>query len=408
MIARIWTKARQLIGHPRPKAFSEGPVVRDALGLVTAAEINDFHGTGVLLGRLAALETDVLHARCIDKYGNQNSAFRSLYLPRGADVRRALPDLLAGSTVSRLLVVPYCGADVVNALALQEATGARMCAWIMDHNLGTHPDEISPGQMRRLLDRSRMCFGISPELCEHYESLFAVDFHLLPPTAKADLAEAPPRPDFAGNLHGKTCAMVGNVWAASAFPGFLEILRGSGWRVDWFGRGSACGWLATTPGDLKAHGIHEQGFVPEDGLADRLDGYPFAIVPTGTGDGTDNLKQVTMLSLPARLPYLLAAAQIPMLVVGSPESCAARFVRRFGVGVDCPYEPDALREALAKMCGAEFNAECRRNAAACAAGFSDRGLGEWIWQSCEKGAPVDDRFGRIFERIGMPSPKPNA
>lgn len=398
MFTRVLAKAKRLLRQPRPKASSAGPVVREALGLVSAAEINDLHGTGVLLGRLAAIETDVLHARSIDKYVTQNSAFRRLHMPMGADLRRALPVLLGGSTVSRLLVVPYCGADAVNALALQEATSARMCVWVMDHNLGSRPDEIAPEQMLRLLDRACLCLGISPELCARYKSLFSRDFHVLPPTAKANLVEAPPNPDFTSHLRGKTCAMVGNIWATSAFPRFVSVLRESGWRVDWFGRGSACGWLNTDPEELRMHGIHEQGFVAEDELASRLAAYPFVVVPTGTGDERDDRKEITMLSLPTRLPYLLAAARIPMLVIGSPESCSARFVRRFGVGLSCPYESDELGAALAKMGEAEFNAECRSNAAAAAADFSDRGLGEWIWQSCEKGAPVDDRFERLFQR----------
>jgi hypothetical protein len=379
--------------------------VHNALGLVSAAEINGMHGTGVLLERIAAKEHSVLHVRCLDKYGAEDGNRRRLLIPDGLNPRRVLPGLIGGSTLSRLLVVPYCGADTANALALQEASAAPMCVWVMDHNLGNRTSEIALKQMRNLLNRSRLCFGISPELCEYFGSLFSKRFYTLPPTVGAGMIGRSPSPDFDDNLHSKTCAMVGNIWATSAFPHLLRIFQESDWKVDWFGRGSACGWLETTPEELRAHGIQEQGFVAEDELAGRLAAYPFVIVPTGTGDESDDRKQITMLSLPTRLPYLLAAAQIPILVVGSAESCSARFVRRFGVGLSCPYEAGALRAALAKMGEAEFNAECRRNAAAVAPQFSDEGLAEWIWKSCEKGSPMDDRFERLFrEECGSFAP----
>ena len=104
----------------------------------------------------------------------------------------------------------------------------------------------------------------------------------------------------------------------------------------------------------------------------------------------------TRLSLPSRIPYLLAVHRVPILVVGSGESCAARFVRRLGVGLHCGYSREEFEKAALQLCQAEFNALCRRNCQQHATLFGDRDLAAWIWKSARAGTPVDSRFA-IFE-----------
>ena len=123
---------------------------------------------------------------------------------------------------------------------------------------------------------------------------------------------------------------------------------------------------------------------------------PFVIAPTGTGDEEDDLIHVTRLSLPSRLPYLLAGHRIPILVTGSEESCAARFVSRLGVGLHCGYNPEEFKKAAQRLCDPDFNARCRTNCAQHAALFGDEGLAEWIWKSASQGTPIDSRFA-IFD-----------
>lgn len=378
----------------RPPSAGNGKTL-----LVTPNEVNLQHGTGVLLNRLFKSGSAFV-LRSHDDYPDKGVIASSVIPAQGRsrpEVFSMVMAALEGMSIERILCVPYYAEDFRIALAAKSILGVPLATWIMDDN-HIHSSAVPKDIAAELFRASDACFAISAELRDAYQSRFEHKFHVLPPTVGGSLSRVAPRADFASNLANKTCAMVGNVWGAAWFRRLLPILPETGWRVDWFGRGSACGWLNTSPKELEAHGIHEQGFVAEDELSDRLAAYPFVIVPTGTGDEADDRKQITMLSLPTRLPYLLAAAQTPILVIGSPESCSARFVRRFGVGLSCPYEPHALKAAFAKMSEAEFNAECRRNAAATAAIFSDHGLGDWIWKSCEKGAPMDDRFELPFQR----------
>ena len=78
--------------------------------------------------------------------------------------------------------------------------------------------------------------------------------------------------------------------------------------------------------------------------------------------------------LPASLTCLPFIA-FPILVVGSGESCAARFVSRLGVGLQCGYNREEFEKAAEQLCEPEFNARCRRNCRQHAALFGDR-----IWR----------------------------
>jgi FkbM family methyltransferase len=383
-----------------PKSGLRAPITgKGKTLLVTPNEVNLHHGTGVLLNRLFA-PTSAFVLRSHDDYPDKGPIASSVLRVQDStrpELFSSVMGALDGLSIERILCVPYYAEDFRIATAAQSILGVPMVTWMMDDN-HIHTSAVPKDVAVALCRASDICFAISAELRDAYQSLFEHKFYTLPPTVSSRFVQVAPLPDFSANLRGKTCAMVGNVWGASWFRRLIDSLKQTDWKVDWFGRGSACGWLETTSEELRAHGIQEQGFVAEDELAGRLAAYPFVIVPTGTGDESDDRKQITMLSLPTRLPYLLAAAQIPILVVGSAESCSARFVRRFGVGLSCPYEAGALRAALAKLGEAEFNAECRRNAASVAPQFSDAGLAEWIWKSCEKGSPVDNRFEAPFRR----------
>jgi len=100
--------------------------------------------------------------------------------------------------------------------------------------------------------------------------------------------------------------------------------------------------------------------------------------------------------LPGRILFTAATSYTPVLVVGSEKTCAARFVKHFGIGETSPYDGDALRAAMERLASPHAQAEMRRNAAAIAPLLSDRGVGEWLERSIELGRPADPRFEKIF------------
>lgn len=382
--------------------------------IISPNELNHHHGTGVLINRIFQSSTS-LNIRSRDDYPDKGPFTSRVVKAEGCarpEVFAMCMEAMAGQSVRRILCVPYYPEDFLIAIACKSILGVPMAVWLMDdsviHNTATDPDLAA-----ELFSLADIRFVISAEMRDAYESKFQIKFHMLPPTVGAGSLENTPPPDFSANLHAKTCAMVGNIWGKAWFRDFLGLVRDSGWTVHWFGKGSACPWLETTPDELRKHGIVEMGFVPEEALAARLAAYPFAILPTGTGGDDDDRKNVTLLSLPTRVPFLMAAARIPLLVAGSSASCCARFVRRFGIGVSSDYEAEAFAAGIARLTDSGFNAECRSNCGKHAPGFSDEGLASWIWQSCAAQVPVNDRFETMFRRepgelvpyVEDPSPK---
>jgi FkbM family methyltransferase len=367
--------------------------------LLTPNEVNEHHGTGVLLRRLCDVSSTV-NLRSHEDYPDKGP-FDSIVIKADkrsrAEVFAMVVDAVSSLPLQRILCVPYYPEDYQIAIAAKSILGIPLVVWVMDDN-HIHNGRVPKALALELFDLADIRFVISAEMRDAYEAKFQRKFYVLPPTVKGELIDAAPQADFRANLEKKTCAMVGNIWGPSWFRHLLRMIKDSGWTVHWFGRGSSAEWLDTTPEELRDHGIIERGFVPEAQLASTLAAYPFVIVPTGTGDDQDDRKNVTVLSLPTRMPYLMVAARAPMLVVGAAGSCSAGFLARFGVGLDCAYNEEAFTVAVAKMGDSDFNAECRKNAAANANIFRDASLSDWIWQSCAEGIAADDRFERPFRR----------
>src|SRR5204863_852266 len=110
-------------------------------------------------------------------------------------------------------------------------------------------------------------------------------------------------------------------------------------------------------------------------------------------------RAIATLSLPSRIIFLAAAANTPVLVLGSGETAAARFVKKFGVGLSAPYESAAIAAAIAQLLEPSTQREMRARAAELAPSFSSAGLSDWLWRSMEAGRPVDDHFEELFPRL---------
>jgi hypothetical protein len=115
-------------------------------------------------------------------------------------------------------------------------------------------------------------------------------------------------------------------------------------------------------------------------------------------DESDDRRFIAQLSLPSRIPYMMAVSQIPILVLGSRDTGAAHFVEQFGIGVVAGYERKAFVEAVDYITRPEVNLEMRRKALALAGRFTDVGVAEWIWQSLALGEPLDGRYEDLMPR----------
>lgn len=370
--------------------------------LITPNEANQRHGIGIIVERFFGHLPNTLSIRSHNSFGGEQrfGTHQRLISQTGrtrAESRELLRHVLHGSTVRRILCIPFFPDDLVTALCLQELSGAPLGIYVMDdNNIGAHgiPDEL----LREALGKAQLRLGISPEIREAYEAKFGLRFFVMPPLVERERLCVEPRvPPFGGG----SClpaALVGNVWSQQWLERLRATVRGSGLKLAWYGNTQAS-WLHYSEAELAADGIIPAGFLPEPELIERLRAHPFAVIPSGSLDEHDDRPELARLSLPSRIPYLMGVANLPLIVLGHPETAAGHFVEHFKLGRIAPYDGSSLREAAGRICQPEEQTRIRRQAAAIGPAFTLDRPGEWLWDSLAKGAPHDDRFEKLMPRI---------
>lgn len=397
----FWNKlARRKVGVERLQPQQ----IKGADVLITTNEINERHGTGVILLRFFGDCGNVLSVRSQDHYEGKTFGAAQLKLNYS---RLSRPECfgrmlhaLNGSSARRILCVPFIPDDLISAIALKELFNIPLCTYVMDdNNICSHgiPDNL----MRETLEKSALRLAISPEIREIYEQKYRLPFHLMPPLVNSALVQSEARMPEGKTWETKTGTLLGNVWSQKWLERLRSTIRDSGLKVDWFGNTSAS-WLKYSQEELARDGIVNNGFLPEEELIARLKNSPYAIIPSGSLDQHDDRPEIARLSQPSRMPYLMAVANTPMIVLGSRETAAARFVERFEIGVVSDYSGESFRAAVEEVCQPERQMAFRRNAAAKAPSFSLKRPGDWIWESTEKGRPADDQFEQLMPRSGQP------
>ena len=381
---------------PLPRAALTG-----AEAIITPNEVNEKHGIGIIIERFFGRDHNVLSLRSQNSFrGEQKFGARQLEVSHAGLARwesyERLLHLLNGSTVRRVLCVPFFADDLITAICLKELFEAPLCVYVMDdNNIGAHgiPDHL----FREALQKARLRLGISPEIRDAYARKFSLPFHVLPPLVDEGSCQQRAEPD-AGFLRERVGVLIGNVWSQKWLERLRTALKSSGLKVHWYGNTNAT-WLNYSAEQLAADGIQTMGFLPEAELLARLKKYPYAIIPSGSLDEHDDRPELARLSLPSRIPYLMGTTNLPLVVVGHPETAAAHFVRRFLIGGICPYDGQKLREMVEAICGDEEQRLFRQNAAETAPKFALQNPGRWIWDSLEKGEPIEDRFEVLLPEL---------
>lgn len=389
-------------------AASENPVVENILPnsamtaadvIITPNEANQRHGIGIIVERFFGAFPNVLSIRSQDSFGGEQPFGAHKLRVSHAGLARwesyeLLLKILHGSTVRRIVCIPFFADDLITAICLKELFAVPLCIYVMDdNNIGAHgiPDAL----FAEALSKADLRLGISPEIRDAYAAKFRVPFHVLPPLVEREHVLTSPVLPEAAITERRPGALIGNVWSQQWLDRLRHTLRGSGVKLDWYGNINAT-WLAYAPEELAADGIRTVGFLPEEDLIERLRWHPFAVIPSGSLDDHDDRPELARLSLPSRIPYLAAVANLPLIVLGHPETAAGHFVKRFQIGMVCPYEPAALHDAALRICNLEEQWFFRRNAAEKGSAFILENPGQWLWDSLSKGAPVDDRFERLM------------
>lgn len=374
--------------------------------VVTVNEINDRHGTGPLVRRVLAGRRRVLSIRARTDYGYQEfgdwNAVLSHKSVSDEQARDQLCLLLEGRRVERVLCVPYQADELRTSIALHDLCHAPVCTWIMDdQNIATHliPDDL----MWEALRKSSLRLATHPELCRAYQRKFGFPFHILPAVVPRHLL-ASEQAVLAGERPASTglpppvptrAVLVGSIWDQVWFDRLCATVEGSGLAIDWFGNYRSL-WVRISERALERAGIRPHGVVREEQLAEQLRRASFAIVPVSPLDGSDSNPGIARLSLPGRILFTAASSNTPVLIVGSGETCGARFVKHFGIGESIPYDRSSFLSAAAHLARPDTQASMRANAARIGTALSDSGVPRWLLESTIAGAPVDRRFEDLF------------
>jgi hypothetical protein len=389
------------IGSVRALLLSEN-LSRDEVGydvVITLNEVNCQHGTGFLVYRLFGDRPGVLSIRGANHYGGDHHfgdeslivAHNGLSRPRS--IEQTLRSL--GNRVpKRIFCIPFSPDDLLTAIALRDVFKVPLCLYLMDDQNVTTP-RIPDSLMRKFLEKCALRLTTHSEMREAYEKKYGFKFYLLPAVVPASLISVSvcqPDPQL---VRERTGALVGSVWGRAWFDQLKTAIGVSGLACHWFGNHKAPGFRITAE-ELAEARIRADGVLSEDALADQLRRFPFAIVPNGTLDQTDDAAWASALSLPGRILFIMATSNTPIIVLGSPRTPAARFIEYFRVGVRCDYTAKSFLAAVDEVVDPDNQAKMRANAARIALRFSAEGIGEWIDRSLELGHPYDGRFEELM------------
>lgn len=370
--------------------------------IITPNEVNWCHGTGTLLINIFKQCSNVFSLRLHNTYGGKQDFGKqkimlSLDNCSRANVYGKILDVFKEYKPRRVLCVPYTWKDVLAAITIKNIFNVPLCSYIMDDNCiySSSADRIPIDMMTEFLKKSDLRLAISPELRIAYERQFRLKFWILPPVVNHSLIEkrvtVPPPSNKAKGI------LVGNIWSPRYLEHLKEMIKQTDTRIDWYYNNSDNHYLLSPDLDeLEKSGITVYKPLPENELSKILKNYAYALVPSGMLNDDDDRENISRLSLPSRIPFIMATSQTPVLVLGSKSTSAARFVELFRIGTVCNYESVDFMEALKAITGNEHQYIMRRNAHKAAPSFSSQKVSDWIWQSLKSGQPIDSRYEELF------------
>jgi FkbM family methyltransferase len=360
-------------------------------------EISNAHGTGVLLKRMFGKLDSVLTIRPWSNFNNRDElGFANIWLGNAmltdSQIYRLFSFLLAGQRARCVMAVPYDDMDLRVALRVAEILSAPLVPYIMDDN-NVIGRRISDSTMRQAIQLAPVRFVISTEMRQAYEGKFLEKFFVLPPlvpphflshqaTARSDIIERG--------------VIVGNIWRQGWLDDLLKLLEISSIHLDWICNSADPKWLSFDRARIAEQGLHFHEPMSEEQLVDHVRRSPFCVMPTIAGTDDASSVALAQLSLPSRIILVAAACQTPIIVVGDATTAAARFVRRFGVGVAVAHDPQALVEAIRIVLEPVARAEMQANAANIAQCFSSDGIVDWLFASIQSRQAFDDRFDALL------------
>jgi tetratricopeptide (TPR) repeat protein len=401
--AQLWRDRLPVPTGDEHSAVSGKPPERDLL--ICGSEMDRGHGTGVLMQRAFPDSDDFVVMRSQTLYRGSEVFGGSHLVVNGdmlsdAQLRRTLRRRLAPYRIRRILCVPFGPLDFRNAILTRELLDVPLATYVMDDQ-AAYASAVSDQMATDLFAASDLRLAISAEMAATYEARFGSLFAVMPPLVDSDRGEVTNRwnPRLRPANH---VIMVGNVWSLNQFAHLRALVQATGLKIDWFGNPE----LVLNHFDrdqLRAEGIDCRGFIPEADLAASLAEYPFTLVLSGSLDGTENNEWLSRLSLPSRMVFILTKTRTPMLVLGSPDTCAARFATGLGIGLNAPYKIAPVQQAINRLGNDAFRAGLIERATALTPRFIMAEAGQWIWESLAAGRALPAPFLDVFAPAKTPT-----
>ena len=156
--------------------------------VIVPCEVNERHGTGILLKRIFSDSEGIISLRSHNVHGGQQDfgEYDVCLSHDGRSYSQILVDIyqqFKDKRPKRILSVPYFLDDFLSSIALKELFDVPMCTYIMDdQNIYDHsiPDDV----MKLFLEKSDLRLGIGTELCEAYENKYGLKFWTVPPVVE--------------------------------------------------------------------------------------------------------------------------------------------------------------------------------------------------------------------------------
>jgi FkbM family methyltransferase len=395
-------------GPHRAYQFAREMVREEVDVVVTANEVSSSHGTGVLMTRILHGRSNIVAIRSQSHHnGKQDIDFKETFalaepwMDR-AEITEQVASWMRSYTARWILCVPYYESDLLIALALKAVSGAPMALYIMDDNCletsgpARYDPFISREVMAEAIGRADACFAISPELRTAYEFHFHRKFWILPPLVASNLVSSRPSPvpEIAGSQ--RDGLLIGNIWGQSWLDRLEQMLREADWRLTWLASNTRPTWLNLP----EAEDDPRIAIAPAPDtrtLIKTIRKAPFIVVPSGSPEDGGSHGAIAKYSLPTRIPFVVATAGTPLLVLGSEASAAARFVRRFDLGEVVPYSGQAFLDAVERLRSPARQTDIRQRSAGLASKFDVAGAYDYLESAVKQNGHIGQpRFEPLF------------
>jgi hypothetical protein len=363
-----------------------GQAPNPAVKIITTFEANHRHGTGALILTLfkhfrnpePSLWYTLPHYGAPPLLDDARLLWGAWLPPRGSGrgwrIARLLSHVLRdglllrtwmriqGGAPAMVYVAPFDRCAVRLAIAAAEVYGAKILLHVLD-DCAIHWNQIPRDLLLRLCELASIRCAISPRMAELYQEATGRRFEVLfMPISGEDLPDPTRRrPPRSGQ---ERLVMIGNFYG-DTFPLVRQLFRETaGARLTLFGPLQTAAIPEGCTPQTEAW-LDYRGMVSPDSVAPLLSlltEHDIALMPQGSLQ-LPGMGKFFQYSLPSRIASYLAAG-LPILVLGSEESGAARFVVEHGLGRVTPYAPDAFGRVLREMSCADWHGETSARARA--------------------------------------------